>query len=118
MDFHYNVIQKQFPGRHHLLYSDTDSLVYELQHENIYDWVWRNKSLFDLSDMERANMKDNENKKVVGKMKDETHGLQITEFTSLKSARFIAFKYQTKDELKLETKKCCKGVSKTVVKRR
>ena len=39
MDFHYNVIHKHFEGRCHLVYSDTDSLVYVISHEDIYQWI-------------------------------------------------------------------------------
>ena len=40
-------------------------------------------------------MKNDENKKVLGKMKDETHGLQIIEFTSL-NPKVYSFKCQKK----------------------
>ena len=49
MDFHYNVIQKQFGDRAKLIYSDTDSFVYEIEHPNIYKWIKENKEHFDLS---------------------------------------------------------------------
>ena len=62
MDFHSNVIQKDFPDRHHLLYSDTDSLVYELQDEDIYKYVAKHEHLFDLSEYERPEIRNDENK--------------------------------------------------------
>ena len=43
MDFHYNVIQAAFPGKHNLLYSDCDSLVYEIITPDIYEWIRKNK---------------------------------------------------------------------------
>ena len=64
-------------------------------------------------------MRNDENKKVLGKMKDETHGLQIIEFTSL-NPKVYSFKCQKKDKTNkiiIDKKKCCKGVSKTVVKK-
>ena len=36
MDFHYNVIEENFSGKHHLLYSDTDSLVYQIYTTDLY----------------------------------------------------------------------------------
>ena len=50
MDFHYNVIHKNFEGRYHLIYSDTDSMIYVIQHEDIYDWIKNNSEHVDLSD--------------------------------------------------------------------
>ena len=49
MDFHYNVIHKNFEGRYSLIYSDTDSFIYSIQHEDIYEWIKANKQYFDLS---------------------------------------------------------------------
>ena len=68
MEFHYDVIHKNFEGRYHLLYSDTDSLVYCIYHHDIYDWIKNNTKYFDLSDSLRPDMKNTENNKVVLKM--------------------------------------------------
>jgi hypothetical protein len=37
MDFHYNVIEKEFHNKYDLIYSDTDSLVYNITHPDIYE---------------------------------------------------------------------------------
>ena len=39
MDFHYNTIQKNFQGKYDLLYSDTDSMVYQIKIKNFYKWM-------------------------------------------------------------------------------
>jgi hypothetical protein len=83
MSFHYDVIQEQFGEKAKLIYSDTDSLVYCLEHPDIYEWVKDNREYFDLSDSARPDMKDNTNKKVIGKFKDEMNGLLNKEITSL-----------------------------------
>ncbi|MFM7989120.1 MAG: hypothetical protein ACKPKO_58385, partial [Candidatus Fonsibacter sp.] len=83
MKFHYNTIHKNFEGRYNLIYSDTDSLVYSIQHNDIYEWIKQNKEHFDLSDSIRPELKDNTNKKVLGKMKDEMNSLLMTEFIAL-----------------------------------
>ena len=44
MDFHYNTIHKNFEGNYNLIYSDTDSLVYSIQHEDIYEWTIEKKN--------------------------------------------------------------------------
>ena len=39
MQFHFDVIETEFKNKYQLLYSDTDSLVYNIQHPDIYDWM-------------------------------------------------------------------------------
>ena len=82
MDFHYNVIHKEFPDKHNLIYSDTDSLVYDIFIPDLYDWISKNKNYFDLSDSLRPDLKDGANKNLLGKFKDEINGLIIKEFIS------------------------------------
>ena len=43
MRFHYEVIDVQFKNRHKLVYSDTDSFVYQIVTKHIYEWVRNNK---------------------------------------------------------------------------
>ena len=83
MKLHYEVIHKTFRGRYRLLYSDTDSLVYSIIHDDIYEWVKENRQYFDLSDSLRLDMKDNTNKKVPGVFSDDMHSLVIKKFTAL-----------------------------------
>ena len=63
MNFHYNVIHKNFEGRYYLVYSDTDSLIYSIQHDDIYEWMKNNKQYFDLSESLRSDLHDDTNKK-------------------------------------------------------
>ena len=83
MDFHYNVINTEFEGKYNLLYSDTDSLVYDIQHRDIYDWIKTNKSYFDLSDSMRPDLKDDANNIVLGKFKHEMNSLIMKEWLAL-----------------------------------
>jgi hypothetical protein len=57
MQFHYDVIAKEFNNNYNLLYSDTDSLIYNIKTPDIYDWIKNNKSYFDLSDSKRPELK-------------------------------------------------------------
>ena len=62
MNFHYNVIHKNFAGKYDVVYGDTDSLVYYFQHEDIYERIKNNKQYFDLSESLRPDLHDNTNK--------------------------------------------------------
>ena len=83
MEFHYGVIEKEFKNKYELLYSDTDSLVYNFKHPHIYEWIKNKKQHFDLSDSLRPDLKDNTNKKVLAKMKCENNYLIIKEWLAL-----------------------------------
>jgi hypothetical protein len=63
MRFHYDVIEKHFHGKYELLYSDTDSLVYQIYCDDLYNWIKEHKELFDLSESVLPELRDNTNKK-------------------------------------------------------
>ena len=69
--FHYVVIEKHCHGRYELLYSDTDSLVYQIYCDVLYEWVGTNRELRDLSESVLPKLRDNTNKNKLGVMKDE-----------------------------------------------
>ena len=117
MDFHYNTIHKNFENQYNLIYSDTDSMVYSIQHDDIYEWIKNNKEHFDLSDSSVPELKDNTNKKVLGKFKDEINSLKMKEFIAL-NPKVYSVLHQSLDEynqIKMKNKKTLKGVSKVVV---
>ena len=69
-----------------LLFTDTDSLCYELHQKNLYKKTYKYKELFDLSNFPVSNKYYcSDNKKVVGKMNDEYGGKSIVKFVGLKS---------------------------------
>ena len=118
MDFHYNTVHKEFDGKYNLVYSDTDSLVYRIEHPDIYEWISNNKYYFDLSDAKRPDLKDNANKKVLGKFKDELHSVPMKEWIGL-NPKVYSMKYLSKDKfdnLVLNNCKKLKGISKAVTK--
>ena len=83
-DFHYNFIKKNFDAE--LLFTDTDSLTYEIKSENVYEEFFKWKDLFDFSNYSKdSKFFDETNKKVIGKMKDESEGKIIDEFVGIKS---------------------------------
>ena len=85
-DFHYNYIKEKYGSKAKLLFTDTDSLTYEIEAEDVYQDFWNNKDLFDNSDYpENSLYFDKTNKKVIGKFKDEAAGIPIIEFIGLRS---------------------------------
>ena len=77
MDFHYNVIEENFKDRYNLIYSDTDSMVYDIYDKYIYKWMHEHSEHFDRSESSKEWLKDSTNKKVIGKFKDETNSYPI-----------------------------------------
>ena len=69
-----------------LLFTDTDSLTYEIKSKDVYEEFFKHKYLFDFSNYpEDSRFFDPTNKKVIGKMKDESEGNIIGEFVGLNS---------------------------------
>ena len=64
-------------------YLQTNSLVYEIKTDDVYEDFYKDKNLFDFSDYPKSF--DPVNKKVIGKMKDEVTGKIISEFVGLKT---------------------------------
>ena len=46
-DFHYNFIKNNFDAE--LLFTDTESLTYEIKSEDIYEEIFKHKQLLDFS---------------------------------------------------------------------
>ena len=86
-DFHYRFIKKHFDSE--LLFTDTDSLTYEIESKDVYEELCKHKHLFDFSNYPKdSKFFDQANKKVIGKMKDESEGKIIGEFVGLKSKMY------------------------------
>ncbi len=115
LEFHYDVIQKAFGDKAQLIYSDTDSYVYEIETPDLYLWIQANKEHFDLAGYKREEMKNSENEAVLGKFKDELNGEAMSEFIAL-NPKCYAFRFQKLDT-KIEEVKKAKGVSYSVVKK-
>ena len=74
-DFFYNELKKEYGPRCELLYTDTDSLLLEVETEDFYEDMKSNKNLYDTSDFPKEHpLYSDANKKVIGKMKDECNG--------------------------------------------
>ena len=92
-DFHYNYIRKKYTNCQ-LLFTDTDSLFYHIKTDkDVYEEFWKDRSLFDNSDYPKSSkFFFGENKKVIGKFKDEAAGKPILEFVGLKSKMYSYIK--------------------------
>ena len=92
-DFHYNYIKEKYGDRAKLLFTDTDSLTYEIDAENVCQDFWNDKDTFDNSDYpENSPYYCDANKKVIGKFKDAACGVLITEFIELRSKMYSYIK--------------------------
>ena len=112
-DFHYNYIKPKYGEKAKLLFTDTDSLMYEIETEDFYKDISGDvKDRFDTSDYPEnhpSGIPTGINKKVLGMMKDEAGGKTIKEFVGLR-AKLYSFIMDDGEE----TKKC-KGIKKQVV---
>ena len=71
------------------MFTDTDSLVFEIKDGNVYEQCFKDKELFDFSGYSKDSIYfDDINKNKLGKMKDEFNGNKIDEFVRLKSKMY------------------------------
>lgn len=91
-DFHYNVMQKKYGDNINLCYQDTDSLIYEIFTSTLYEDIQKDSILkkeFDFSEYPEFHpLYNKENKKVVGKFKDELNGSIMEELVVLKPKQY------------------------------
>ena len=83
--FHYDYIKNKYDNKSKLLFTDTNSLMYEIKTKDVYEDFSSNKEMLDFSSyVTNSKYYDNSNKLVSKKMKDETRGIAIEEFVGLK----------------------------------
>ena len=111
-DFYYNQLKTQYGESCQLLYTDTDSLLLEIEAEDVYKGMVQNQTLYDTSDYPQDHpLYSSANKKVLGKLKDECAGRAIAEYVGLRQKM-----YSILEAGGINTKKA-KGVKKNVVKK-
>ena len=112
-DFHYKYIKPKYGKQAKLLFTDTDSFLYEIQTEDFYKDISGDvKDRFDTSEYPKGHpsgIPTGINKKVLGMFKDEAEGKVIKEFVGLR-AKLYSFKTEEGEE-----NKKCKGIKKAVV---
>ena len=106
-DFHYNYIKTKYGDKAKLLFTDTDSLAYEIKTNDFYKDVNPDiEKRFDTSEYltnHSSGIKTGVNSKVLGMFKDEPGGKQIVEFIDLR-AKLYSYKMHDGSE-----DKECKG---------
>ena len=80
-EVHYDYIKCKYGNNSRLLFTDTDSLMYDIKTEDVYEDFSRYKEMFDFSSYStKSKYYDNSNKLVIGKMNEETARVEIKEF--------------------------------------
>ena len=91
--------------------TDTDSFIYNIETEDVYKDMADDSARFDFSGYpEDHSLFSDENKKVLGKMKDETAGCPIREFVGLRAKMYSLLCYDATEM------KRAKGVRKATLK--
>ena len=106
-DFHYNYVMNIYGDKFEMY---TESCLYKVEAENVYENFYKDRELFDLSnDPEAIKYFYNANNLVAGKMKDETNDMPVKNVLDLKSKpyNFIAEDNQES--------KIAKSINKNVV---
>ena len=84
-EFLYYYVKSKYDNKSKLLFTDTDSLMYENKTEDVYEQFSSNKEMFAFSNYStNSKYYDNSNKLVIGKIKGETRGVASEEFVGLK----------------------------------
>ena len=112
-EFHHEYMSPMHGPNCKILYTDTDSLIYHIRCDDIYESMKHNIDRFDTSDypIDNAYNMPRLNKKVPGLMKDENNGAIMTEFVGLRAKM-----YALRVDGKKDTKKA-KGVKTNVIAR-
>ena len=88
--FHYDYIKNKDDNKSKLLFTDTNSFMYEIKTEDVYeDFSSKIETLYFSNYSTKPKFYDGSNKLVNGKMKNETRGVVIEEFVGLKPKMYL-----------------------------
>ncbi|RLU24061.1 hypothetical protein DMN91_004270 [Ooceraea biroi] len=112
-EFHHEYMLPLYHEKCKVTYTDTDSLIYHIECEDVYEQMKRDIARFDTSDYASDNVYGIPlaNKEVPSLMKDENNGVIMTKFVEIRAKM-----YALKVDGKKDTKKA-KGVKTNVVAR-
>ena len=109
-DFFYNHLKAKYGGKCQLVYTDTDSLILDIETEDVYKDMQEYSWLYDTSSYPKNHsLYDDRNKKALGKMKDECAGDVIEEVVAVRSKMYSVMS-------KKNIRKA-KGVKKNVIEK-
>ena len=109
-EFQYDYIENRYDNNSRLLFTDTDSLMYETKTEDVYEDFSKDKKMFEFSNYStKSKFYDDCNTLVVGKMKDKTTSVSIKEFVGLQPKMYSFLVDDRSDHKK------AKSVNKNVV---
>ena len=112
-----------------LVFTDTDSLLYEIKTHNVYNDIRMSAEMEDEFDfsaypkgLDGHMLYSAKNKKSLGKMKDELNGMSLREFVGLRPKCYsLLFSGKVKDNVvknrNLAEKRKGKGVKKAIIER-
>ena len=107
--FWYDHLKQKYNDKIQLIYTDTDSFVIEIITNDIYKDMFENKDSYDFSEYPTDHPNYNiDNKKILGRFKDELNGKIMTEFCALKPKMYS---YEYIDNYNILNKNKHKGVS-------
>ena len=123
--FYYDVLKARYKDKVRLLYTDTDSLLIEIETEDI------NKDLIDMADhfdfsdypmdhpvrMALGEERVNKNKKIPGLFKDECNGRTIVEFIGLRPKMYSILMEEDDRKNPHHGTRKAKGVPSKIVKK-
>ena len=109
-DFFYNRMKAKYGHKCELVYTDTDSLILDIQTEDVYKDMQENSFMYDTSNYPKDHpLYSVTNKKALGKMKDECGGDAIEEVIAVRSKMYSV--------ISKKSIKKAKGVKKNVIEK-
>ena len=109
-EFFYNHLKAKYGNKCRLVYTDTDSLILEIQTEDVYQDMQETPWVYDTSNYPKEHpLYSITNKKVLGKMKDECGGDAIQEVIAVRPKMYSV--------LSKKNIRKAKGVKKNVIEK-
>jgi len=110
--FHYGVIKRRYGDKAQLLFTDTDSLIYLIEADDLYNDMYCDREHYDFSSYPTDHkLYSTDNAKVVGKFRDEMNSRFGQAFVSLKSKCYALLYDNGKEKL------TAKGIKRFFVKK-